>query len=153
MTGKRSILWATPTRTNFDLPRLIFRLDTALNQIRIIRRIKIWSKSGSQKISVSSAKRRWDTAMDLPSKLPTLNPDMHPSWTALSNILPRASVTKTNNNGDNGSPCLKPLVLPKNPQGEPLIKMEKRIVDRQKKIYCLHLVENPFLSNIYSRKL
>ena len=90
--------------------------------------------------------------MDLPSNLPTLKPNMRPSKTTLSNILPRASITKTNNNGDNRSPCLKPLELPKKPQGEPLIKMEKRTVNRQKRIHCLHLVEKPLLSNICIRK-
>ena len=90
--------------------------------------------------------------MDLPSKLLTLKPNMRLLRTALSNILPRASITKTNNNGDNESPCLKPLVLPKKPQGEPLIKMEKWTVDRQKRIHCLHLAENPLLSNICNRK-
>ena len=90
--------------------------------------------------------------MDLPSKLPTPKPDMRPSRTALSNILPRVSITKTNNRGDNRSSCFKPLELPKKPQREPLIKMEKRTVDRQKRIYCLHLVEKPLLSNICIRK-
>ena len=77
---------------------------------------------------------------------------MWPSWTALSSILPRASITNTNSKGDNGSPCLNPLELSKNPQGEPFIKTEKRTVDIQKNIHCRHLAENPLFSSNCIRK-
>ena len=111
-------------------------------------------RSALLKFRVLSAKRRWDTTKDLPSKLPTRKPDRRPSWTTLSNILPRAYMTKTNSKGDNGSPCLNPLELSKNPHGEPLIKIEKWTVDRQKKmkIHRLHLLGNPLRSNNFIRK-
>ena len=66
---------------------------------------------------------------------------MRPSWTALSNILPRASMTKTNSKGDRGSPRLNPLELSKN-----------RTVDRQKKIHRLLLAENLLRSSNCIRK-
>ena len=50
--NNKSILCTTPIGTNSDLPRFIFRPETISNQIRIIRRIKIWSRSTSQKISL-----------------------------------------------------------------------------------------------------
>ena len=77
---------------------------------------------------------------------------MQPSWTTLSNILPRASMSKTNGKGDKRSPCLNPLELSKKPKREPLIKIEKRTVDRQKKIHYLHLSENPLRSSNFIRK-
>ena len=40
---KRSICWTAPTGTISDLPKLIFRPDTASNQIRIKRRINMCS--------------------------------------------------------------------------------------------------------------
>jgi hypothetical protein len=40
-------------------------------------------------------------------------------------ILLKASITITNKKGVRGSPCLTPRELSKNPEGEPLIKMEK----------------------------
>ena len=85
---------------------------------------------------------------DLPAETPTLNLDKRPSRTALSNILLMASITNTNNKGDRGSPCRNPLELPKNPWGEPLIRIEKRTVDKQKEIHRLHLTENPQRSSI-----
>ena len=71
---------------------------------------------------------------DLPIETPTLKPDKRPSWTALFNILPMASITNTNNKGDKGSPCYNPLELPKNQWGVPLIRIEKRTVDKKKSI-------------------
>ena len=59
------------------------------------------------------------------SRLPIMKPNMRPSLTTLSNILPTVSMTIMNNEGDNESPCLNPLELPKKSHGEPLIKMEK----------------------------
>ena len=47
--SNKSISCTTPTGTNFDLPRFIFRLDIVSNQIRIIWRIKICSRSALQK--------------------------------------------------------------------------------------------------------
>jgi hypothetical protein len=40
-------------------------------------------------------------------------------------ILLKASITKTNNNGERGSPCPNPLELLKKSFGEPLTRMEK----------------------------
>ena len=72
--------------------------------------------------------------------------------TTLSNILPRASMTKTNNKGDKWSACLNPLKLSKKPHGEPLIRIEKQTIDRRKKIHLLHLLEKPLRSSKFRRK-
>ena len=64
---------------------------------------------------------------------PTLTLDTRPSLTVLSSILLKASITMTNNKGDNGSPYLIPLVLSKKPQGVPLIRMKNLTVEMQKK--------------------
>ena len=125
----------TPTGTNSDLPRLIFKLETASNQMSTILSSKSWSRSVSQKMRISSAKRRWDITKEHPS--------IRPSLTALSNILPTTFMTIMNNNRDNGLPCLNPLQVPKKSQGEPLIKMEKWTVNKQKKIHCLHFSKKP----------
>lgn len=86
------------------------------------------------------------------SRLPIMKPNLEPSLTTLSNILPTVSMTITNNKGDNKSPCLNPLELPKISQGELLIKMEKQAVDKQKKIHYLHFSVKPHYSNIRMRK-
>ena len=80
------------------------------------------------------------------SYLSTLIPDMSPSLTALSNILLKASITMTNNKGENGSPCIIPLELSKKVHGVPLMKMENLTVEMQKKT-LLYFSRKPQRSN------
>ena len=49
---------------------------------------------------------------------------MKPPSVALSNNLLKASMTRRNNKGDRGSPCLNPRELLKNPVGLPLTSTE-----------------------------
>jgi len=62
-----------------------------------------------------------------------------------------ASITTTNNNGDNGSLYLNPHKLLKKPEEEPLMRMESQTVEMQYAIQCLHLPPTPHLFNKYSK--
>jgi len=53
-----------------------------------------------------------------------------PSTTLITNLL-RVSMTRMNNKGNKGSPCLIPLELGKKPDASALIKIEKREVEMQ----------------------
>jgi len=57
----------------------------------------------------------------------------------------------TNNNGDKGSPCLKPRELLKNPDGLSFTKIEKRIKKIQCAIQERHFSPKPHLLNKYNK--
>lgn len=90
----------------------------------------------------------WISITLQPSKVPTLKPVRYLPWTARSIILLKASITITKGKGDRGSPCLKPLVLPKKPLGQPLMSTKNRIVEMQNRIQLLHFDKNPQHCNI-----
>lgn len=83
---------------------------------------------------------------------------MRPLWT--NEILfrrQRENSTKTihddnKKEGDNGSPCLRPLVALNFPLCLPLMMMEKLVEEMQPLIQCLHLEAKPFNFNNSSRK-
>ena len=88
-----------------------------------------------------------------PSDIPPKEkPEIKLPSLALSNILLRASITITNKGGAKWSPCLNPHELWKKPLGLPFTSTEKRIVEIQEKIHCLHLEPKPHLRSIYNKK-
>src|SRR3954471_20405625 len=69
----------------------------------------------------------------------------------LTNLV-RASVTKTKRKGDNGSPCLKPLLTTNSFVGLPLTTTDILLLKINNSIHFLHLSPNPILTKRYLRK-
>ena len=65
MATNSSKLVMFPTRSNSSLLKLIVNTDTAANQARIVLKWAIWHTSASQKIRLSSTKKRRDTIIPL----------------------------------------------------------------------------------------
>ena len=101
---------------------------------------------------MSSANKRWDTITDGPAVLPTEKAENFPVKAATSNIQLNASITISNNNGDNGSLCRSPLELPKKSDGLSLIRMENFTVEMQYLIHFLHFSEKQQRWSIYIKK-
>ncbi|CAL9010883.1 unnamed protein product [Prunus brigantina] len=87
--------------------------------------------------------------LDLLIFMPEIRQNKSSKSNKLNHLL-KTSITKVNKNGDNGSPCLIPLVAENLPLGRPLIMTEKLTECKQPLIHLLHLPPKPFLSKTSS---
>jgi len=55
---------------------------------------------------------------------------------------PNHSITKINKKGDNGLPCLSPQDKMKVPEGDPLMKIQKKVVEIDDLTHEIHCQEN-----------
>ena len=107
---------------------------------------RICSTTASQNKIVSFANSKWEMHSPL-SLLPSaLKPLSKPAPSILFAILLNTSIITKNNKGDNGSPCLNPLELPKKSAGDPLTKIENCTVEIQVRIQLHHLSLKPISS-------
>lgn len=90
---------------------------------------------------VSFTKCKWGTLIPL---LPTRKPSKMPLFFAL-NISLKTLATIIKKKGENGSPCLSPLVTLTHPLALPFPKITKLVEDKQPLIHDIHLVLNLFL--------
>ena len=126
---------------------LTFKPVIAWKQRRSIRTCRICSSFASQNKIVSSTNKRCETPTPPPYLPATLNPRSKLAPSALFIILLKTSIITRNNIGDSGSPCFKPLELPKKSVGDPLNKTENWTVDMQVWIHLHHLTPKPILFN------
>ena len=141
-----------PTGTNTDLAKLMCNPNTTSKEAKISYKYSTWLAEASQKIKVSSAKRRWVTMRGVLDLVPTVKPKMWLARTTPSNKRRKASITITNRSGEKGSPWHNLLELLKKSLREPLIKIENLTMEIQNRIHFLHFSENPQRCNIYIRK-
>ena len=101
------------------------------------------SLSKSQKINVSSTKRRRDTTIPSPPLPLAKKPLMKPPSIALFKILENTSIAKIKRKGERGPPCLRPLELWKKPVEVPLIRTKNRNEDIHHFIHLTHFAPKP----------
>ena len=99
-------------------------------------------------ISTSSTNNRWRIFTNLETFISVNSPS---AWTFLRSKL-RPSITKMNNNGDMGYPCLNPLSLWKKEVVSPLIKTTIVALDTQLIIHLVVKRPKPVCSNINLKK-
>ena len=147
ISAKIRKLGTSPTGTISLLLRLTQRPVTASKKVKNNRIYIKCCGLVSQKRMESPAKRRWEMLTSRPMEKPVMNP----SSTIFLNIRLRTSITRRKRRGERESPCLKPLELLKNLEGEPLTGTEKRTKEIQALIQLHQRLPKPILSKIYTK--
>jgi hypothetical protein len=105
-------------------------LSSSSKQLQIIRTSSIKCKVDFDKTQKKSKRHQQTKNERYQPMYPQRNQptNLH---SAVEIIIPKTSITRTNNKGDGGFPCLKPQELLKKPVEEPFTKTENRIEEIQ----------------------